>query len=151
MYSAFIISVILVISIVSFLISIGRRKKSVLSMELFSFKFKYVGGALVIISIFLSFFELMEDELYTDIRIIIANLGLIIIALSKDKLEIKDCNFFKMVCFSLSTFIFYLVNHLMIIFYGVEKVIELPQFIMCLLIMYLISYHSFKSKLTKGV
>jgi len=120
-------------------------------MELFSFKFKYVGGALVIISIFLSFFELMEDELYTDIRIIIANLGLIIIALSKDKLEIKDCNFFKMVCFSLSTFIFYLVNHLMIIFYGVEKVIELPQFIMCLLIMYLISYHSFKSKLTKGV
>jgi hypothetical protein len=151
MYAAFIITFILVISVISFLISIGRRKKSMISMELFSFKFKYVGGALVIISIFLSFFELMEEELYTNLRIIIANLGLIIIALSKDKLEVKDCNFVKMVCFSLSTFIFYLVNHLMIIFYGVEKIIELPLFIMYLLIMYLISYHSFKSKLTKGV
>ena len=75
-------------------------------MEFFSFKFKYVGGALVIISIFLSFFELMEDELCTNIRIIIANSGLIIIAISKDKPEIKDCNFFKMVCFSLSTIFF---------------------------------------------
>ena len=120
-------------------------------MEFFPFKLKYVGGALVIISIFLSFFELMEDELYTNIRIIIANSGLMIIATSKDKLEVNDCNFFKMLCFSLSTFILYLVYHLMIIFNGVEKIIDLPQFIMYLLIMYLISYHFFKSKLTKGV
>ena len=151
MYSAFIISGILVMSIISFLIFVGRRKGGVLSMEFFPFKLKYVGGALVIISIFLSFFELMEDELYTNIRIIIANSGLIIIAISKDKLEVNDCNFFKMLCFSLSTFILYLVYHLMIIFNGVEKIIDLPQFIMYLLIMYLISYHSFKSKLTKGV
>ena len=150
MYSAFIISII-VISIVSFLIFVGRRKEGVLSMEFFPFKLKYIGGALVIISIFLSFFELMEDELYTNIRIIIANSGLIIIALSKDKQEVNDCKLFKMLCFSLSTFILYLVYHLIIIFDGVEKIIDVPQFIMYLLVMYLISYHSLKSKLTKGV
>ena len=150
MYSAFIISIILVIAIVSFLIFVGKRKGSVLSVDFFSFKFKYVGGALVIISIFLSFFELMEDELYTNIRIIIANSGLIIIAISKDKLEVKDCNFLKIFCFSLSIFIFYLVYHLIIIFDGVEKIIDVPQFIMYLLIMYLISYYSFKSKVTKS-
>ncbi len=75
-------------------------------MEFFSFKFKYVGGALVIISIFLSFFELLEDELYTNIRIIIANSGLIIIAISKDKLEVKDCNFLKIVMFLFINFFF---------------------------------------------
>ena len=48
-------------------------------------------------------------------------------------------------------YFFYLVYHLMIIFDGVEIIIDVPQFIMYLLIMYLISYHSLKSKLTKGV
>ncbi len=119
-------------------------------MELFSFKFKYVGGALVIISIFLSFFELMNDELDTNIRIIIANSGLIIIALSKDKLTVKDSNVIKMACFSLSTFVLYLVNHLMIMFFGVKKIIELPEFILFLLVTHLISYHFIKSKLAKG-
>ena len=130
---------------------LGKEKEACYQWSLFSFKFKYVGGALVIISIFLSFFELMEDELYTNIRIIIANSGLIIIAISKDKLEVKDCNFLKILCFSLSIFIFYLVYHLIIIFDGVEKIIDVPQFIMYLLIMYLISYYSFKSKIAKGV
>lgn len=147
---AFIISVVLVTSVVLILISIDRRKKRALSVELFSFKFKYVGGALVILSIFLSFFELMNDELYTNIRIIIANSGLIIIALSKDKLTVKDSNVIKMACFSLSTFVLYLVNHLMIIFFGVKKIIELPEFILFLLVTYLISYHFIKSKFAKG-
>ena len=151
MYYAIIITVLSVISIVTILIAVQRNKESVLSMELFSFKFKYVGGVLVIISIFLSFFELMEDDLYTDIRIIIANLGLIIIALSKDKLKVKDSNFIKMACFSLSTFISYLVNHLMVIFFCVEETIELSRFILDLLVMYFISYDFFKYKLTKGV
>ena len=151
MYYAIIITVLSVISIVAILLSVQRRKQSVLSMELFSFKFKYFGGALVIVSIILSFFKLMEDELYTDIRILIANLGLIIIVLSKDKLEVRDSSFIKMACFSLATFIFYLVNHLMIIFFGVENTIELSRFILDLLVMYFISYHFFKYKLTKGV
>jgi hypothetical protein len=150
MYYAFIISVVSVISIVSILISIQRRTESVLAIEL-SLKFKYVGGAFVIISIFLSFFELVEDEIYSNIRIIIANLGLIIIALSKDKIEVKDSNIIKMACFSLSTFISYLVNHLMVIFFQVEETIELSRFILDLLIIYLISYQYIKYKLKKGV
>lgn len=93
----------------------------------------------------------MEDELYTNIRIIIANLGLIIIALSKDKLKVKDNNFIKMACFSLSTFISYSVNQLMVIFFRVEETIELSRFILDLLVIYLISYHYIKYKLTKGV
>ncbi len=151
MYYAFIISLVSVISIVSILSSIERSGKSVLSMEILSLKFKYVGGAFVIISIFLSFFELMEDELYNNIRIIIANLGLIIIALSKDKIEVKDNNFIKMACFSLSTFISYLANQLIVIFIGAEETIELSRFILDLLVIYLISYHYIKYKLIKGV
>jgi len=150
MYAAFIISVILVISLVSLLIALERRKKGVLSIEIFPFKFKYVGGALVIISIFLSFIEPMEEELFNSIRILIANLGLIIITISKDKIVVIDRNFIKMACFSLSTFISYLVNHVMVIFFGAVGTIELSRFILDLLVIYLISYHFIKSKLTKG-
>ncbi len=95
MYSAFIISVILVISLVSLLLTHERRKKVVLSIEIFPFKFKYVGGVLVIISIFLSFIEPMDEELFNNIRVLIANLGLIIITLSKDKPGVNDRNFIK--------------------------------------------------------
>ena len=151
MYYAIIISVLSVISIVSILISIQSRKQSVLSMDLFSFKFKYLGGALVIISIFFSLFELMEDELYNNIRIFIANLGLIIIVLSRDKLEYRDSSFTKISCFFLSTFIYYLVNQLLVIFFGVEETIELSRYILDLLVIYLISYYFIKSKLKKGV
>ena len=150
MYFAFIISILSVISVVSILISIERRNKSELSMELFSFKFKYVGVILVIISIIISFFELMEVQLYNSIRIIIANSGLIIIALSKDRIEFKERNFVKMACFSLSTFVFYLGNHLMIIFFGAEKEVALEKFVLYLLLAYLISYHYFKYKFTNG-
>lgn len=150
MYYAFIISVILVTSLVSFLIFFERRRKGVLSMEIFPFKFKYVGGALVFISIFLSFIEPMEEELFNNIRVFIANIGLIIITLSKDKLVVNDRNFIKMACFSLSTIIFYLVNHLMVIFFGAEETIELSQFILDLLVIYLISYHFIKYKLAKS-
>lgn len=151
MYSSFIISAILVTSIVSFFIFIERRRKGVLSLEIFPFKFKFVGGVLVIISIFLSFFEPMEEELYNNIRLLTANLGLIIITLSKDKLEVNDRNHIKMACFTLSALTLYLVNHLMVIFFLVEETIELSRFILDLLVIYLISYHFLKSKLTKGV
>ena len=120
-------------------------------MEIFPFKFKYVGGVLVIISIFLSFFEPMEEELYNNIRLLTANIGLIIITLSKDKLEVNDRNHIKMACFTLSALTLYLVNHLMVIFFLVEETIELSRFILDLLVIYLISYHFLKSKLTKGV
>jgi len=143
MSTAFIISVILVTSIVSFLIIIERRKKGVLSIEIFPFKFKYVGGTLVIISIFLSFIEPMDEDLFNNIRVLIANLGLIVITLSKDKPGVNDRNFIKMACFSLSTFISYLVNHVMVIFFGAVGTIELSRFILDLLVIYLISYHFF--------
>lgn len=150
MHSSFIISAILVTSIVSFLKFIERRRKGVLSMEIFPFWFKYVGGVLVIISIFLSFFEPMEEELYNNIRVLIANLGLIIITFSKDKLEVNNRIYIKMVCFTLATLILYLVNHLIAIFWVVET-IELSRFILDLLVIYLLSYHFLKSKLIKGV
>ena len=150
MYIAFLISILSVTSIVSILITIQRRKNRELSMELFPFTFKYVGGALVIISIFMSLFELQDEELFTSIRIIIANSGLIIIALSKDKRSIKDSIYIKLACFTLSTFIFYLANHLMILIFGVEKIVELSQLVFYLLISYLISYHYIRSKFTKG-
>lgn len=151
MYYLFIISLLSVITIVSILLSIQGRRQSVLSMGLLSFKFKYFGGVLVIISIFLSLFELMEDELYNYIRIVVANLGLIIIVLSRDKLEFRDSNFIKIACFSLSTYVLYLVNSLIIILFGVDKTIELSRFILDLLVIYLISYYYIKSKLIKGV
>lgn len=151
MYSAFIISIILVTSIVSLLIALERRKKGVLSIEIFPFKFKYIGGVLVIISIFLSFIEPMDAELFNNIRILIANLGLIIFTLSKDKLGVNDRNIIKMACFFLSTFISYLVNHLMVIFFGAEETIELSRFILDLLVIYLISYHFINYKLAKSV
>jgi len=148
---AIIISLLSVISIVSILIHVQSTNQSVLSMGLFSFKFKYLGGALVIISIFLSLFELKEDELYNNIRIFIANLGLIIIVLSRDKLEFKESSFIKMACFTLSIFISYLVNQLMVIFFEIEEITKLSHFILDLLVIYLISYHFFKSKQIKGV
>jgi len=151
MYFSFIISAILVTSIGSFLIFIERRRKGVLSMEIFPFKFKFVGGLLVIIAIFLSFFELMGKEQYNNIRILTANLGLIIITLSKDKLEVNDSHHIKMACFTLSALTLYLVNHLMVILFGVEETIELSRFVLDLLVIYLISYHFLKSKLTKSV
>ena len=120
-------------------------------MEIFPFKFKFVGGLLVIIAIFLSFFELMGKEQYNNIRILIANLGLIIITLSKDKLEVNDSHHIKMACFTLSALTLYLVNHLMVILFGVEETIELSRFVLDLLVIYLISYHFLKSKLTKSV
>jgi len=150
MYSAFIISVILVISLVSLLITLERRKKVVLSIGIFSFKFKYVGGVLVIISIFLSFIESMDEELFKNIRILIANLGLIIITLSKDKPGVNDRYFVKMACFSLSTFVSYLVNHLIVIFFGAEETIELSRFMLDLLVIYIISYHFINYKLAKS-
>ena len=151
MYYAFIISVILVTSLVSFLLFFERRRKGVLSMEIFPFKFKYVGGALIIISIFLSFIEPMDEELFNNIRVLIANIGLIIITLSKDKLGVNARNFIKMACFFLSTVIFYLVNHLMVIFFGAEETIKLSQFILDLLVIYIISYHFINYKLAKSV
>jgi hypothetical protein len=151
MYYALIISVFLVITAVSVLLSVQSKKQCSLSIGLFSFKFKYLGGSLVIISIFLSLFELMEDEFYNNIRIVIANFGLIIIALSKDKLELRDISSIKIVCFSLSTFISYLVYSLMAILSKVEETVELSWFILDLLVIYLISYHYIKSKLSKGV
>jgi amino acid transporter len=93
----------------------------------------------------------MEDEFYNNIRIVIANFGLIIIALSKDKLELRDSSSIKIVCFSLSTFISYLVYSLMAILSKVEETVELSWFILDLLVIYLISYHYIKSKLSKGV
>jgi len=151
MYTSFIISAILVTSIVSFLVFIERRRIGVLSIEIFPFKFKYVGGILVIIAIFLSFFEPMDENLCNNIRVLIANLGLIIITLSKDKIEVNDRNYFKMFCFTLSTLISYLVNHLIVIFFGDEETIELSRYILDLLVIYLISYHFIKSKFAKGV
>jgi len=150
MYFSFIISAILVTSIVSILIFIERRRKGVLSMEIFPFKFKFVGGLLVIIAIFLSFFEPPEEEIYNNIRLLTANLGLIIITLSKDKVDVYDRNRIKMACFTLSALTLYLVNHLMVILFGVEETIELSRFVLDLLVIYLISYHFLKSKLTKG-
>ena len=149
MYLAILITLVSVISIVSVIISRNTRKQSVLTIALFSFKFKYLGGALVIISIFLSFFELKEDEFYNNIRIGIANLGLIIMVLSRDKLEFRDSSFIKMACFSLATFISYLVYHLMIIFWGIEETIQLPQFILDILVIYIISYYCVKPKVVK--
>ncbi len=107
-------------------------------MGLFSFKFKYIGGSLVILSIFLSLFKLMEDELYNNIRMIIANLGLIIIVLSKTSLNLKMVLSRWLV--SLATFISYLVYHLMIIFWGIEETIKIIQFILDILVIYIISY-----------
>lgn len=149
MCCAIIISLLLVTVSVFILVSNQRRMQTVLSMGLFSFKFKYIGGSLVILSIFLSLFKLMEDELYNNIRMIIANLGLIIIVLSRDKLEFKDSGFIKMACFSLATFISYLVYHLMIIFWGIEETIQLPQFILDILVIYIISYYCVKPKVVK--
>lgn len=120
-------------------------------MEIFPFKFKYVGGALVFISIFLSFIEPMEEELFNNIRVFIANIGLIIITLSKDKLVVNDRTFIKMACFYLSTIVSYLVNHSMVIFFGVEERIELSWFILDILVVYIISYHFITYKLAKSV
>ncbi len=145
----FIISLLSVISIVLIIKSIQSRKQNVLSIGLFSFKFKYIGGSLVILSIFLSLFELMEDELYNNIRIVIANLGLIMIVLSRDKLEFRDSSFIKMACLSLSTFVSYLVNQLMVLLLGIEETIKLSQFILDLLVIYIISYHYVKSKIVR--
>ncbi len=151
MYLAILITLVSVISIVSVIISRNTRKQSVLTIALFSFKFKYLGGALVIISIFLSFFELKEDEFYNNIRIGIANLGLIIMVLSRDKLEFRDSSFIKMACFSLSTIISYFVSQFIVVFLLVDQTIELSQFILDLLIIYIISYHYIKSKIIKSV
>ena len=151
MCCAIIISLLLVTVSVFILVSNQRRMQTVLSMGLFSFKFKYIGGSLVILSIFLSLFKLMEDELYNNIRMIIANLGLIIIVLSRDKLEFKDSGFIKMACFSLSTIISYFVSQFIVVFLLVDQTIELSQFILDLLIIYIISYHYIKSKIIKSV
>lgn len=145
------ISLILVVSILTIVISIQNAKQIELSIGLFSFKFKYLGGVLVIISILLSLFELIEDDLQYKIRIFIANLGLIIIILSRDKLELKDSNSIKIVCFYLSMIVFYLVNHLMVIFFSIEETMEFSRFVLDLLVIYIISYHIIKYKLVKGV
>jgi len=91
----------------------------------------------------------MEDELYNNIRIVIANLGLIMIVLSRDKLEFRDSSFIKMACLSLSTFVSYLVNQLMVLLLGIEETIKLSQFILDLLVIYIISYHYVKSKIVR--
>lgn len=120
-------------------------------MALISLKFKYFGGVLLIVSILLSFSDRMEDELFDKIRINIANLGLIILAIARDKHEVKDSSTIKMACFFLSTFIYYIVNQLMIIFLGIKETIDLSRFVLDLFVIYLISYHYIKSRLEKGV
>lgn len=148
---AILISIFSVISTVSVLLCIKGRKPSELSIGLFSFKFKYLGVTLVIISIVLSLFEFMENKLYNDIRIVVANLGLIIIVFSRDRDELRESSFIKVACFTLSTLFYYLANQMTVIFFGVDETTKLSQFILDLLVIYLISYHFFKYKLVKGV
>lgn len=150
MHTSFIISTVLVISIITVLRFFERRGKEIFSIEILPFNYKYVGALLVIISIFLSFFESMGDEPFNNIRILIANLGLIVITLSKDKIKLNNSNLFKLACFTLSTITFYLVKQLMVLFFGGEETIELSWFVFDLLVIYLISYHYFKFKLPKS-
>ncbi len=93
----------------------------------------------------------MEDELFDNIRIIIANLGLVLLALSRDEPEARDSSKLKLACFSVSTFEYYLVNQLMMIFLGIKETIDLSRVVLELLVLYLISYHYIKSRREKGI
>lgn len=138
MYLTFIITIITVISI---LIFIETKKKTNLSVLIFTYKFKYVGLILVIILTALSLIDAVNSELKTSIRVLLSNLGLIIITLSKDKKEDPDSNSIRLFCFVLSALILYLGYHGKEVVFGVQRPIELSQYITNLLIVYLVSYH----------
>lgn len=143
MYITFIITIITVISILVF---IETKKKKNLSIVIFPYKFKYVGLILVIILIVLSFIKIINSESYNSIRILLSNLGLIIIALSKDKKEVPNSDSIRLLCFVLSTFILYLGYHGKEIVLGIQKSTELSQYVTNVLIIYLASYHYIKIK-----
>ena len=142
MYTAFIITIITVISILIFI----ETKKKNLSIIILAYRFKYVGLFLVIILTALSFFGIIDGELNNSIRILLSNLGLIIIALSKDKKEIPNSNSNRLLCFVLSTLILYLGYHGVEILFGIQRPIELSQYITNLLVAYLASYYYIKIK-----
>jgi len=50
-----------------------------------------------------------------------------------------------------STFEYYLVNQLMMIFLGIKETIDLSRVVLELLVLYLISYHYIKSRREKGI
>jgi len=150
MYPAFIISVILVTIIGSLLTTYLRKKEVALSIGLFPYRFKFVGVVIIIFSIVLNFLAQNEIEDLNNIRIFIANLGLIVILLSKDKVESNIINSFKMTFFSLSAILYYLANHLMFIFAGSEKKIDLSHYVLYLLVAYIITYYFIRAKLLKG-
>ncbi len=143
MYITFIITIITVVSI---LIFIGTKKKKNLSIIIFDYRFKYIGLILVSILTILSFIKTINVDSFTNIRILLSNLGLIIIALSKDKKEVQNGNSIRLLCFVLSTFILYLGYHVNEIAFDIQRTPELSQYITNLLIVYLASYHYIKIK-----
>jgi len=140
----YIIFIITTITITSILIFIETKKKKNLSVIVFNYRFKYVGLLLVIILTVLSFANIMDSELNNSIRILLSNIGLIIIVLSKDKKEVPNSNSIRLLCFVLSTFMLYLGYHGVKIVSGAQSSTELSQYVTNLLIVYLVSYHYIK-------
>jgi hypothetical protein len=133
------------ISIVSIQLYIETKKKKNLSVVIFTYKLKYVGFTLVIILTALSLINEVNSEL-NSIRILLSNLGLIIVALSKDKNEEPNSNSIRLLCFVLSTLFLYIGYHGRELVTGMQKPIELSQFITNVLVAYLATYHYIKFK-----
>lgn len=146
MYIQFIITIITIMTVISILVFIETKKKKNLSIVILNYKFKYIGLILVIILTGLSLIEIINSEPYNSIRILLSNLGLIIIILSKDKKEFPNSNSIRLLCFVLSVLILYLGYHGMEIVFDIQKSTELFQYVTNVLIIYLASYHYIKIK-----
>lgn len=144
-FSMYITIIITMISIVSIQSYIETKKKKYLSVIIFPYKFKYISIILVIFLTALSLMNEMNSELQM-IRILFSNLGLIIIALSKDKHEEPNSSSIRLFCLVLSTLFLYVGYHGKELVTGLKEPIEIAQFITNLLVAYLATYHYIKIK-----